>query len=291
LVKTLYTGITNGTERNMLIRGNYAPPDERLPASFGYQNVGRVIQVGPDARLLNVGDVVFSGHDHTEFVRFDEDWLCIKLPENVQLPHAAMFGMGAVAMRTCRNADIRLGERVLVVGAGVIGQFAAQIAATMGAQVDICDVQADRLKVAETIGAMRRAVDVSGPDGFKKQILDPIETDPQLAYDVVLDLAGVSGMENPMMSACKWRGRLLFIAGRFDVHYEFNNGQGHEITIKQNSHFDREDLRLLCEIVAAGRVQVGPLIKEQVKVQDAAPIYDRLRDDPSSLLGTVFDWQ
>ena len=46
--QTICTGVTNGTERNDLIRGNYAHPDEALPAGWGYQNVGRVIEVGPD---------------------------------------------------------------------------------------------------------------------------------------------------------------------------------------------------------------------------------------------------
>src|SRR4051794_19418437 len=42
--RTLYSGVTNGTERNDLIRGNYAHPDEVLPAGWGYQNVGQVIE-------------------------------------------------------------------------------------------------------------------------------------------------------------------------------------------------------------------------------------------------------
>ena len=206
LIRTLYSGVTNGTERNTLIRGNYAAPDEALPATFGYQNVGEVTRLGPDVRDLKIGDIIFSSHDHTEYVLIDEDGLCVKLPASVPLPHAAMFGMGAVAMRTCRNADIRLGERVLVVGAGVIGQIAAQIASTMGGVVDICDVQTDRLAIAASIGAVRCAIDVSGADGFQQKILSPIETNADLSYDVVIDLAGVKGMENAMLSACKWQG-------------------------------------------------------------------------------------
>ena len=51
--ETIYSGITNGTERNQLIGGNYAPKDEQLPTSGGgYQNVGRVIEVGPDVKEL-----------------------------------------------------------------------------------------------------------------------------------------------------------------------------------------------------------------------------------------------
>lgn len=39
--RTIYSGITNGTERNELLGGNYAHADEDLPATGGYQNVGK----------------------------------------------------------------------------------------------------------------------------------------------------------------------------------------------------------------------------------------------------------
>ena len=42
--RTIYSGITNGTEHNDLVGGNYAHPDDSLPAGWGYQHVGRVIE-------------------------------------------------------------------------------------------------------------------------------------------------------------------------------------------------------------------------------------------------------
>ena len=60
--QTLYSGITNGTERNQLVGGNYATPEDKLPVIQGnYQNVGRVVQIGPEVVDLNVGDLVFNG--------------------------------------------------------------------------------------------------------------------------------------------------------------------------------------------------------------------------------------
>ena len=281
--ETIYSGITNGTERNQLIGGNYAPKDEQLPTGGnGYQNVGRVIEVGPDVSELQVGDVLYMSTIHAEYAVMAEDDLLIKLPDSVDRTEAALFGMTSVAMRTCRNTELKMGERVLIVGAGIIGQVAAQIAAVMGARPTLCDISPNRLELAREIGAAETVLDVSG-DGWEKGVADG-------TFDAVIDFAGVPGMEDQFISAVRQRGRVIFIAGRGKVTYTFNLGQGREIQLKQNSHFDRDDLQNLCRLVDRGLVKIAPLIRDVAPVSEAKRIYDTLRDNPNELLGTVFVW-
>ena len=281
--ETIYSGITNGTERNQLIGGNYAPKDEQLPTGGnGYQNVGRVIEVGPDVSELEVGDVLYMSTIHAEYAVMAEDDLLIKLPDSVDRTEAALFGMTSVAMRTCRNTELKMGERVLIVGAGIIGQVAAQIAAVMGARPTLCDISPNRLELAREIGAAETVLDVSG-DGWEKGVADG-------TFDAVIDFAGVPGMEDQFISAVRQRGRVIFIAGRGKVTYTFNLGQGREIQLKQNSHFDRDDLQNLCRLVDRGLVKIAPLIRDVAPVSEAKRIYDTLRDNPNELLGTVFVW-
>ena len=281
--ETIYSGITNGTERNQLIGGNYAPKDEQLPTGGGgYQNVGRVIEVGPDVSELQVGDVLYMSAAHSEYIVMAEDDLLIKLPDSIDRTEAALFGMTSVAMRTCRNTELKMGERVLIVGAGIIGQVAAQIAAVMGARATLCDINPNRLELAREIGTAETVLDVSG-DGWEKGVADG-------TFDAVIDFAGVPGMEDQLISAVRRRGRVIFIAGRGKVTYTFNLGQGQEIQLKQNSHFDRDDLENLCRLVDQGLVKIAPLIRDVVPVSEAKRIYDTLRDNPNELLGTVFVW-
>ena len=281
--ETIYSGITNGTERNQLIGGNYAPKDEQLPTGGnGYQNVGRVIEVGPDVKELQVGDVLYMSAVHSEYIVMPEDGLLIKLPDSIDRTEAALFGMTSVAMRTCRNTELRMGERVLIVGAGIIGQVAAQIAAVMGARATLCDINPNRLELAREIGAAETVLDVSG-DGWENGVTDG-------TFDAAIDFAGVPGMEDQLINAVCRRGRVIFIAGRGKVTYTFNLGQGQEIQLKQNSHFDRDDLENLCRLVDRGLVKIAPLIHDVVPVSEAKRIYDTLRDNPTELLGTVFVW-
>jgi 2-desacetyl-2-hydroxyethyl bacteriochlorophyllide A dehydrogenase len=283
--RTLYSGITNGTERNDPIGGNYAHPDEALPAGWGYQNVGEVIQVGPDVRELKIGDLLYMSQDHLEFCLESEDGLHIELPEEVNLKEAALFGMAGVAMRSCRNADLRMGDKLLIVGAGFIGQTAAQIANHMGAQVTLCDIDERRLAVAREIGAAEEVFDVTGDRRWKQHI-------PDASFRAVLDLAGVPGMEDKLIWAAERRGTVVFIAGRFKVEYTFfHPGQIREITIKQNSHFDKTDLHNVCRLLRRGLLSIAPLIQDVLPVSEAKRVYDTLRDEPSKLFGTIFEWR
>jgi L-iditol 2-dehydrogenase len=172
---------------------------------------------------------------------------------------------------------------VLVIGQGCIGLVAAQIATVMGARVTVCDIEAQRLEVARQLDAAEAIVNVAD-DGWSRHMAEQ-------AFDAVIDLAGVVGMEDQLIRAVRRRGRVVLVAGRFDVRYTFILGQGREITIKQPSHFDQDDLDHLCRLVSRGRVRLGPLLRDVAPVTEAPRFYDRLRDVPHTLLGTVFDWR
>ena len=284
--RTLYSGVTNGTERNDLVAGNYSTPDAGLPAPLGYQNVGEVIDAGPDVTGLKIGDVVFSGvwlaSNHVEYVVVPQDELLARLPDSVDRSHAALLGMAGVAVHVCRTIDVRAGENVLLVGQGCVGQMTAQMAYSLGAAVDVCDVHPGRLQTAESIGCARSVFETSG-SGWDTHIGDG-------TYDTVVDLAGVPGMENRLIAAARPHGQVAFIAGRGEVRYDFNLGQARQITLRQISHFDRNDLNRACRALECGTIRVAPLLQDVVPVREAGRIYDILRDDPGRLMGTVFEW-
>ena len=282
LCEAVFTGLTNGTERNQLIGGNYAPSNENLPSGGGYQNVGRVIETGPDVSQLQVGDLIYASMDHVERFTVPENGLLLKLPDDVDPAEAALFGISGVAMHCCRRVEPRIGERVLVVGQGCIGMFAAQIAYAMGARVSVCDIEDSRLEEARKLGIAEQVFNTSG-DGWNAHIA-------QGSYDVVMDFAGAADMVTSMIQACKNRGRLLLVAGRFDVNYTFNVGQFKELSILHCSHFTRDDLDNLCRLLRQGSIRIAPLIRHRVPVNEASQIYDWLRDEPMRLLGTVFEW-
>ena len=90
-------------------------------------------------------------------------------------------------------------------------------------------------------------------------------------------------MEDRLIRALKQRGRLMLIAGRFNVNYTFNLGQAHEINIRQNTGYDRDDLANVCRLVRRGLVRIAPLLHDVVPA-DRRPAHLRhpARQPPSA---------
>jgi len=292
LCRTLYTGLTNGTERNFLVGGNYCGS---WPSRCGYQNVGRVLEVGAGVTDYAVGDLIFSGmfSQHCQYFAVDVsrpaelyENLVIKLPPAVDPQHAALFGVASVAVHDVRRTGTKIGDRVLVVGAGPIGQFTAQAVRAAGAVVTIMDLDEHRLEIARQCG-VPHPVRITGDESWA-------ELKQSGGFDIVFEDSGAPVLDQILAGwgpgILKRRGKLVVIAGRQRVDYSFNSGQGHEVEINQAGHFFRSDLEQLCRLVAEGTIKIGPVIQEVVPYRDMLGVYDRLRDQPNSLFGTVFDW-
>lgn len=295
LFRTLYSGLTNGTERNIMTGGNYNSGG-LYPQSFGYQNVGEVIQIGNKATIpLQLGDIVYSGHfqGHKEYFiapgcHYGEpDNLLVKLPE--QIPHyeAAMFGVASVAVNNVRRSRIGLGSNVLVVGLGPIGQLTAQAARAAGARVTTCDLLSSRLELSLELGA-DAAVDTGHESGW--------ETLRQMGkFDAIFEDSGAPVLghllgTNSSPGLLRSNGTFMMVAGRGDVQYSFNAGQSEKINIAHVSHFERSDLLVLTAQVAKGAIRLAPVIRDRVRIEHSEAIYEKLLKRSDDLMGVVFEW-
>jgi len=284
LLQTLYSGLTNGTERNVLMGGNYGG---RWPGRCAYQLVSRVIEVGAGITKFQIGDIVYTGTfpGHVPLHTAKESDLIIKLPDGFDPQEAALLGVASVPMHDIRRAQTTLDDNVLVVGAGLVGQFAAQAACAMGAKVTIVDLDDDRLVLAKSLGA-DEAVNIGTEEGKAK--LDTLKPFTVVVECSGADVLGLITEGKDRLIA--YRGRLLLIAGRFDVTYKFNAGQFSELAVLHAGHFEQIDLEHVVRLAAKGAILIRPLIKDVVPIADAIRIYNILRDEPNKLLGTVFVW-
>jgi threonine dehydrogenase-like Zn-dependent dehydrogenase len=116
------------------------------PSALGYSAAGVVRAVGSTVRGLVPGDrIACGGGDyavHAEVVSVPGN-LCVRLPDNVGFSEGAFATVGAIALHAVRQADIRLGERVAVVGLGLVGQLAGRLLRAAGATVVGVDLDDD----------------------------------------------------------------------------------------------------------------------------------------------------
>jgi threonine dehydrogenase-like Zn-dependent dehydrogenase len=160
LVEALASGVSRGTEL-LVFRGKVPPSEyERMraphqagrfpwPVKYGYSSVG-VVSRGP-AELLH--KAVFCLHPHqTEYV-VPRDAVT-PVPESVPPERAILAANLETALNAVWDGELRAGDRVSVVGAGVVGLLVAYLAARHpGTEVQVVDVAPEKARVAGAIGA------------------------------------------------------------------------------------------------------------------------------------------
>jgi threonine dehydrogenase-like Zn-dependent dehydrogenase len=159
LVRTLYSGISRGTESLVFegripasertrMRAPFQAGDFPAPVKYGYSSVGRV-EEGP-ADL--VGAAVFCLHPHQ--TRYVVPRAAVhRLPPGLPPARAVLAANVETALNGLWDADVRAGDRVRVIGAGVVGCVVAWLAAQVpGCEVELVDLQPARAAVAAALG-------------------------------------------------------------------------------------------------------------------------------------------
>lgn len=155
-VRALYGGISRGTEALVFqgqvpvseyarMRAPFQVGDFPGPVKYGYVSVGRV-EAG-DADLVD--RQVFCLHPHQDRYVVPRDAV-VPLPEGLPAPRAVLAANMETALNGCWDAAPRLGDRIAVIGAGVVGVLVAWLCAAIpGTRVQLVDVAPQRADLAE----------------------------------------------------------------------------------------------------------------------------------------------
>jgi NADPH:quinone reductase-like Zn-dependent oxidoreductase len=169
-VRTLWTGVSRGTE-SLIARGS-VPTSERermrapfqdgefpFPVKYGYLNVG-VVEHGPPALR---GRTVFALFPHqSRFVAPAE--ALVPVPEGMPARRAVLAGAIETAVNVLWDAAPAVGDRIAIIGAGMIGCAVARLAAGIpGSDVTVIDIDAGKRAVVEGLG-VRFAQDAEDVD-------------------------------------------------------------------------------------------------------------------------------
>jgi len=172
LVRTRASMFSQGTQLRSAFRLREKPQPETEPRPLGYQCAGDIVAVGEGVEHRQVGQRVacMSGGERYPGVgAYHADYVVVAvnltepIPDGVSYAEAASAHLGATAMHAIRRAELQLCEDVLVVGLGVMGQFATRFARMSGTRVVGWDLLARRREAAE-LGGAGLTVDPSAED-------------------------------------------------------------------------------------------------------------------------------
>lgn len=270
----------------------------KQPLTMGYSNVGVVLEVGQGVQGYSVGDRVVSNGPHADVVCVPKN-LCAKIPDTVPDEMAAFTVVGSIALQGIRLLQPQLGDCVVVIGLGLIGQMSIQLLIAQGCRVLGIDLDADKLALARTLGAT-----VCNPSAGE----DPLDAAAAFSRGRGVDgvlIAASSKSSDPVSQAAKMsrqRGKIVMVGatgltlsrgdfyqkeltfqvscsygpGRNDSSYELK-GQDYPIGFVRWT--EQRNFEAVLDMLAEGKIVVASLISDRFKISDAASAYDRLSED------------
>lgn len=126
------------------------------PIPLGYSCAGRVIEVGKRITGINAGMRVACGGagyaSHSE-INYIPKNLFVKIPDHVDDIDASFVTVGSIALQGIRQTDPMMGEFVVVIGLGLLGQLTVQLLKANGCRVIGCDLDEYKLTLAKKLGA------------------------------------------------------------------------------------------------------------------------------------------
>lgn len=264
------------------------------PMALGYSSAGTIAALGENIQGFRVGQrVACAGGGYAAHAEYNviPHNLLTQLPENVDFESAAFTTLGAIALHGFRLAEPQIGENVAIIGMGLLGLLAAQIASAAGCKVLGIDVDPARVALAASLGlkAVRReeAVDSAAAftanRGFDAILIcadtssnDPVELAGTIARDRARVVAtGAVGLTFPRK--IYYEKEISFInsrsygPGRYDLSYE---DQGVDYPLGYVRWTEGRNFEAVVELMAKGQLQVKPLITHRFSIERAAEAYE-----------------
>lgn len=346
LVETMYSLVSAGTERslidfgkkNLILKAKERPDqvkkvidkmktdgvitavkaafnklDEPLP--LGYSGVGKVIEVGKGCIEFKVGDLVaIAGTLHANHaeINYVPKNLAVKLPSDFEnIEEASFIALGAVAMQGIRQAEVELGDKVAVIGLGLLGQIACQILHAYGNEVIGIDINDAQYKIGKEYidhfvnssddDAVSKVMNITNGYGVDKILItaattsnQPIEFSAEIARDrAIISMVGVTGMEIPRRSFYEkeltFKLSRSYGPGRYDETYE---EKSIDYPIGYVRWTEKRIMEEFIRLIYTKRINMKKLITHNFEIDKAPEAYKMITENPNKekYLGVIFSY-
>jgi predicted dehydrogenase/threonine dehydrogenase-like Zn-dependent dehydrogenase len=202
-----------------------------LPSPLGYSAAGVVQAVDASNTRFSVGDrVAIGGAEcafHAEYAGVP-DMLATPVPDGVENWQAAYTTIASIALQAVRQLQPSLGERVLVVGQGLVGLLVTAFLRASGVRVMALDVAPTRRALAEAMGAER--VVIAGQQDLRQEARAWTEG-YGIDAAVLAASAGTNGPTEQALEVLRDRGRLV-VVGKTKVDLPWEYAFGKEIEVR-----------------------------------------------------------
>lgn len=279
----------------------------------GYSAAGIVLEVGSEVDGFSVGQrVACAGAgiaNHAEIIRVPVN-LAVKVPDELDLLPASTVTLGAIALQGVRRFNPTLGETVVVVGLGILGQIVTQLLLANGCHVIGIDLQQDRIQKALDKG-MNIGLN-SAEESYVEKVL--AHTDGFGADGVIITAASSSDtIMHEAMNACRKKGRVVLVGdvglnlkrdhfykkeldffiscsygpGRYDSVYE---EEGQDYPLPYVRWTENRNMESYLSLLSSGKVSLDGYYSAPFSIENATKAYQELQKGSESPLAVFLQY-
>jgi 2-desacetyl-2-hydroxyethyl bacteriochlorophyllide A dehydrogenase len=317
-IQTLYSGISAGTELTYY-RGTNPylsktwDADKRLfveqsAATFsypvmnlGYEEVGKVIEVGANVTDIPIGTHVFGTWGHRTRYVANVDYVRPRLmPEGAEPIFGIFSHLGAIALNGVHDASIRLGDTIAIFGMGALGQIVAMMARKSGAKIIAIDLHETRLQMAKRLGA---DVTINAGQGNIAETIKDMTGG--LGADVCIEVSGSTRALHEAIRSVAYSSKVVAMG--------FFQGEANGLLLGEEFHHNR--INLVCsqisgvapdlqhrwnkmrlwqtavQLQADAILDLRPIITHHAPFEQAQELYEALDQRPQEVVHAVIEFK
>ncbi len=305
LVQTKRSLISTGTECANLTGPPWMNPGGKMVPKYpnwaGYSNAGIVVDTGKDVKNWKPGDRIAGTASHATYPVYRGGDFVGKIPDEVSFEEAAFFTLSATVLNAVRIGQPQLGEDIVVVGLGILGQMALQFLSLAGARRLIAvDLSQKRLDIAARIGAPTHTLNPREVDVVEEVLR---LTDGRGA-DVVYEITGLTSTYDLTFNLARRKGRVVGVGSprwpaQVSMHLVHMKAlrvlgaivSSHPVEGNQDNRWTREaNSEYFLELLQQGKINMKDLISHRFHYEDAPSVYAQLLEDRGKFMGVIFEW-
>jgi len=317
LCKNRFSLISSGTETSLILNKREKGSEEpKFP--LGYCAAGVVDTVGKECKDIGLGERIACGGwtiaVHGDMVSVPRNLLA-KVPEGVSLREASFTTLACIALHGVRRSQVGIGDTVVMIGQGIIGQMCAQFAHIVGAKVVVSGHRDFRLKISKKLAAdlainankddpVRNVMEFTQNEGADAVIIcsggnnsDAFSQAVQMARDrAKIILVGNSTIpyDDQVFYQNFYRKELSLLSsrsygpGRYDPKYE---QEGHDYPAGYVKWTENRNMQEILRLMNQGLLKVSPLITDEFPLQRAPEAYQEIMEHPDTVLGVILRYE
>ena len=278
--------------------------------AMGYTASGYVVESGaPDFQEGDRVACMGVGYaNHAGYIAAPKN-LVVKIPDGVSMENASTAALGCIAMQGIRQADIKIGEYVVIVGMGILGQLASRMALASGATAIVTDIDGRRLEIARkngvryalnaVDGCVKKVTDITGGYGADSVIITAATSSDSVISEAFqmcrrkgrVVLVGVAGMN--LKREDMYRKELSFLIstsygpGRYDPSYE---EQGIDYPYGYVRFTEKRNLESYLRLMQEKRIDIGDIIEGVYPAAEADKAYESLKAQSGKPLAVLLQY-